>query len=454
VTNNAGPVFTRKESIDKPGIIGARWWQESIATEVPRRNALKGLLALGGVLGAMALIGTCASRAFSSGGSSSGGTSLFGGPPDVEFAPKASLDMQKEFGWNFGATGEALVFDGTSTTPFDKSSLDSIDKDLAPGNPAYAPYFVPTLFQSPNAMPKSKPTGDPEAAAFQPLKDVLVPVLTPAMTTAFNQGKALAALLAVDPHAKDVAVIVDMPGASAIAFAAGMAGVRDPVFLIDNWPHPRGVVAAHLTLAAAIYYQPLFAKARPQSAKARPMFVLDRNRLATYIDDATQFDNRHTAKMPTANKLIELGVKHLLYVGPNAVDRFELDDLVDDFLAYAASRFSFHVCPAMAFEQEPGIAEPFWYGGSKTANANFWSHWDSAATLRTPNEVQVYTPKARTTPYSSGTPTPSTTSPTRPRPSSFGMVPVAVAVGTGVILGARASRSGSWNRTTSPSTSS
>jgi hypothetical protein len=35
---------------------------------------------------------------------------------------------------------------------------------------------------------------------------------------------------------------------------------------------------------------------------------------------------------------------------------------------------------------------------------------------------------------------------TKPRPTTFGTVPVVIAVGTGVILGARYSRSGSWNR--------
>jgi hypothetical protein len=34
------------------------------------------------------------------------------------------------------------------------------------------------------------------------------------------------------------------------------------------------------------------------------------------------------------------------------------------------------------------------------------------------------------------------------------MIPVAVAVGTGVILGAKLSRSGSWNRTSSTSSGS
>ncbi|MBX3226156.1 MAG: hypothetical protein KIT84_28715 [Labilithrix sp.] len=453
MTNVPGPVFTQKETIDKPGIVGARWWQESIATEVPRRKALKGLLALGGVLGAMALIGTCASRAFKG-----GSLSPFSSKPDFEFANKSALEMQKEFGWSFGATGDPLVFDGTSTAPFDRAALDRVDKDLAPANAAHAPWFVPTLFQSPGAMPKSKPTGDPDAPPFKPLKDVIVPVMTSPMQIAFEQGRALAALLAVAPKAKDLAVVVDLPGTSAVAFAAGAAGILDPVFLFDNWPHPRGVVPAHLTLAAAIYYQPLFAKKRAESKSAQPMFVLDRNRLSSYVDDATQFDNRHTARMPTPEKLLALGVKDVLYVGPNAVDRFELDDLVDDFLAYAAANIGFHVCPAMAFEQaspgDAGAATPFWYGGSAQRNADFWNHWDSVAAVRTPNEVQVYKPKPRATPYSVGTPTSSTSAAPRPRPTNFGMVPVAVAVGTGVILGARGSRSGSWNRTTSPSTSS
>jgi hypothetical protein len=35
----------------------------------------------------------------------------------------------------------------------------------------------------------------------------------------------------------------------------------------------------------------------------------------------------------------------------------------------------------------------------------------------------------------------------RPHPADFATVPVAIAIGTGLILGARYSRSGSWNRT-------
>lgn len=433
------PTFTRQEVVDKPGIIGARWWQQSLAAQVNRRQALTGLVALGGVLAAMGAIGTCA--AVVSSGSS-------GSSDDVSFQERSALDMQKEYGWNFGATGETLVFDGTSTQAFDRSSLARMADDLGPSESRHLPFFVPTLFQSPTALRKSTPAGDTTAAPFAPLKDALVPIFTPAMETAFHQGKALASLLAKEPRAKDVAVVVDLPGPQAVAFAAGASSVLDPVFLFDNWPHPRGVVPAHLTLAAAAYYQPLFANAKTTRPKdARPMFVLDRKRLASYTDEASQFDNRHTARLPSAANLATLGTKTVVYVSPNAVDRQELDDLVDDFLAlaYGSSVIALKLLPATAFEQ--GASAPpgtYYYGGSPATHASFWTHWSAPPSGLSTNEVQTYAPTSRVTPFSSGTPASSTP---RPRPTSFGMVPVAVAVGTGVILGAKLSRSGSWNRT-------
>jgi hypothetical protein len=460
--SQAQPTFTRQEVVDKPGIIGARWWQESIATQVPRRQAMTGLLALGGVLAAMAAAGTCAFVA------TKGNSSSTPDPDNVSFQPRGSLDMQKEYGWNFGATGETLVFDGKSTQPFDRAALSRLSDELAPSDSRHAPFFVPTLFQSPTALPKSTPSGETAATAFAPLSEALVPILTSAMETAFNQGKALASLLDKDPRAKDVSVIVDLPGPEAVAFAAGASSVLDPVFLFDNWPHPRGVVPAHLTLAAAAYYQPLFAKAktarRAVSERARPMFVLDRKRLASYSDDASQFDNRHTARLPSAPNLAALGTKNVVYVSPNAVDRQELDDIADDFLAYGPAKMTIKQLPVTAFEQggaaptvggkDAGTTTwegPYFYGGSKATHPTFWTHWSSPASSLSTNEVQTYTPTPRATPFSSGTP--SSTAP-RPRPTGFGTVPVAIAVGTGLILGAKLSRSGSWNRTTSTSSGS
>lgn len=458
--NQGGPpsTFTQQETVDAPGIIGARWWQQSIATPIPRRSAMTGFVVLGGVLAAMATLGTCAVIA----GSSSSGDG------DVEFKPKSALDMQKEYGWNFGATGDKLVFDGQSTKPFDKAALATLADDLAPTDARYKPYFIPTLFQSPTALRKTVPSGDPDATAFAPLKDALVPIFTSAMERAFAQGQALASLLG-DPKAKDLAVVIDLEGPEAVAFAAGMANACDPVFLLDNWPHPRGVVPSHLTVAAAAYYQPLFANAKSTRPKtARPMFVLDRKRLAPYSDDATQFDNRYTARMPSAANLAALGTKNILLVVPHSFEMKEQDDLVDDFLAFQASTIAIHIVSLFAFMNGaspakplpvPGVpgatySGPYFYGGSPDNHLKFWTHWSAPKETLVGDDVKPYVPTARKTEFSAGAASAASSPTGRPRPTNFGMVPVAVAVGTGVVLGAKLSRNGSWNRTSSSSSGS
>lgn len=438
--------FTQQETVDEPGIVGARWWQQSIATPIPRRSAMNGLLVLGGVLAGMAALGTCV--AVASSGSSSGG----GSTDDFAFQPKSALDMQKEYGWNFGATGEPLVFDGKATTSFDKGTLATLADDMAPADVRYRPYFVPTLFQAPTALPRSKPSGDPDAPAAMPLKDALVPIFTPEMAAAYGKGASLATFM-TDPKAKDLAIVVDLDGPLAVAFAAGLAGVCDPVFLFDNWPHPRGVVPSHLTLAAAAYYQPLFAKARAARSGARPVFVLDRRRLAPYADDASQFDNRYTARMPSAANLAALGTKNILLVVPHSFEK-EGDDIADDFLGYAGGGIAFHLISLEAFSAVGSNVPPQFVYRSPSTSSAFWSHWAADPATLAADDVQKYTPTARKTEYSAGTAPPAGAAPSRPRPTNFGMIPVAVAVGTGVILGAKLSRSGSWNRTTSSSSGS
>ena len=186
----------------------------------------------------------------------------------------------------------------------------------------------------------------------------------------------------------------------------------DPVFLFDNWPHPHAVVPAHQTLAAAAYYQPLFAKARVERKVGAPaMLVLDRHRLNPYTDEATQFDNRHLARVPSAEALSGLGVKKVLYLGMPAK---ESDDLVDDFLGYVAA----------------GIA----MSAATPADLGYGNM----------DKLPPYVPTPRATPYSAGQPAQKT--PSRPRPAGFGTVPVAIAIATGGIIGAKMARSGSWNR--------
>ncbi len=427
-----GPKFTRQEAIDSAGIVGARWWQEGISAHVPRRQAMTALLAIGGAIVGIGAIGAVVATASRS--------------PEVSFAPRSALDMQREFGWDFGAQGEALVFDGTSTQPFDRGALSRLAEELAPASARLTPYYVPTLFQSPTALPKSTPSGETSESVFRRLSEVLTPIATPAMMRAYKQGEAFAQIVAGEPRASTAAFVVDLPGPESVAFAAGASNKLEPIFLFDNWPHPRGVVPAHLTLAAAAYYQPRFASTRAtRSANARPLFALDRRRLASYTDDASQFDNRHTARLPSAANLKALGVTTIVYVSPNAIDRFELDDLADDFLDFKQAGTSLFVMPVTAIEGAAPDDARLYYGGSRLRELEFAAHWSRTSPGDSSNELQPYVPSPRATPYSSGTASSART--TRTRPTGFGMVPVAIAVGTGVVLGAKMSRSGSWNRT-------
>jgi hypothetical protein len=444
--------FEREEFLDKPGIIGARWWQHSLKSPpdlLGRRNAMVGILVAGGCLAAL---GTSIVVAAAASGSN-----------DYRYEPRPALDMQKEYGWSFGATAESLTFDGQSQRPFDRDALAHLADDLRPGRPEHVPWYVPTLFQSPNAMPRSAPKEDTTPPT--PLKAALVPVFTPAMNAAYRRGKALAALFKAATSAPRALLVVDLPGPEAVAFAAGAAGVFDPVFALDNWPHPRGVVPAHQALAAAAYYQPLFAR-HAAPAGALPMIVLDRTRLSAYTDDAAQFDNRHVARVPGAPALSQLGISKVLYVAPKGGDK-ELDDLNDDFVLYAKAGLDVKLVGADAFAPDPSEApDPratpggederplYYYGGNAPSNGWFWHDypWIRAgalppgkgptAPLRTQAGI-AYAPVARATPYSSGAPGLATT---RPRPPSFGTVPVVISVATGLILGARLFRSGSWNR--------
>ena len=462
--------FDRTEFLDEPGIVGARWWHKSLVASsdaAGRRAALTGILVASG---AIATIGVMVAAV----GSSSSGSSGSSGA-DYRSESRGALEMQKQFGWSFGATTEPLTFDGQSLKPFDATALARMSDDLRPARPEHAPYYVPTLFQSPTALPKSLPQED--LATVAPLKDALRPIFTTAMDRAYRRGKALGSLFKAAPGA-NAAIVVDLPGPEAVAFAAGAAGVFDPVFLFDNWPHPRGVVPAHLTLAAATYYQPLFAKLRA-GAGARPLFVLDRARLSAYVDDSTQFDNRHVSRLPGAAQLKQLGVQRVLYVPPAGGDTTETDDLNDDFVLYRGAGLDVKLAGADIFGPEPmppasaappagadaDAWPPYFYGGAAASHHWFWRDYPwvkpppagpgRASASAAPVEPSAarpgkdYEPRPRATTFSSGAPTTAASSSLRPRPSGFGTVPVMVAIATGLVLGAKLYRNGSWNRSSS-----
>lgn len=464
-TTGTKPPFERTDLVDKPGIVGARWWQASLADEtsqVERRSAIKSIVVAAGVLAGFGeIVSMCASLSSSSSSSSSSDV-------DTSEQRKTSLDVQKDYGWSFGAYDEPLVFDGASLQPFDPATLPKLVEAMRPQRLDLRRYYLPTLFDAPEAQPKERAQIDPgQLALFKPLAQSIKPIRTPAMELAYRKGRSLASIVA---GAKDTttALVIDLPGPEAVAFAAGAASVFDPVMLFDNWPHPRGVVPAHTTLGAALFYQPLFDKERsatPPAGKGKPpAFVLDRRRLAAYADDASQFDNRFVAKLPSpAAAMSLLGIANVLYVVPTEADaKTELDDLNDDFLLYTSANLDVRAVSLDLFQQMANAAaapmaldaglpnvDDVWYGGSPTSHGSFYLDYPWAKPPFSPkqrvasNVGKTYRPAPRTTPYSTGS---ASGSIVKQRPTSFATVPVLVAVGTGVVLGARYTRNGSWNR--------
>ncbi len=452
--------FVRDELVDKPSIVGARWWQEGLeqADPIARRSALRTLFGGAVVLAASGTVIAAIAHAAKGGAPSA---------DDFDTQARPAIEMQRQYGWNFGAVTESLVFNGVATQPFDRAALTSLPDDLAPAQPELRPFFVPTLLQSLTAQRKTAPPGDP--GPFTPLLDVIQPIFTPAMDSAFKAGRALASLFedSIHPGAYTVAVVVDMPGPESVAFAAGASRVLDPVFLLDNWPHPRGVVPSHLALAAAAYYQPLFAEARKlQKGAAPPVFVLDRTRLAPYKDDASQFDNRYLQRLPSKQALTRLSLSRILYVVRSDDERAELDDLNEDFVyasrngtpvrMLAADTFgpSMHAtAPAPSATPAKDAAAPaqpdrFYYGYDPDTHEWFWIDYPYSDHPVAKNEptlsrrARYYTPAPRPTAFSSGT----TLAPSHPRPAGFGTVPVVVAIASNTVMGAGMSRSGSWTR--------
>jgi hypothetical protein len=453
--------FTRRACFAQKELIGARWWQEHLAAEVSRRTSLKtiSLVAVGlvGVGGIAKLIEVIASATKS----------------DDVSVTKEAIELQRQSGWNVGGEETALAVDHPATLDMGGSTpgpmeLEALAADLAPKQAALAPYYVPTLFQSVAH----------DALAGDKLRAAVGASHSSEMDRAQAQGAALASLF--DGLPPETAVIVDLPGPLAVAFAAGMSDAFEPVFTFDNWPHPLGVVKPQNALAAALYYAPLFAAAaRSRRTPAPPVVVLDATRLAPYTDAKEQFDNRYLAKLPTSANFAELGVKHLLYVcdGPT-----ELDDLNDDFVAFAGAglgprrvdRGGFapssdpaeapgplgdaSAGPAADASAPHGVSATYgtsryYYGGNPSTHWWFWHtySWYSPPPTRSARAPAIsstapsYAPARRATIFSGGAGG-AGGGVGRVRPGGFGRVTVTQSRSTGQITSTPYARSGSFGR--------
>jgi hypothetical protein len=439
--------FTRDASVDKPGIAGARWWHQSLMDEdqkIARRKVLIGFAVAGGGLAALSAVGV-------------GLYTLFSGEATA-LASRRALDMQRLYGWDFGARGVPLVFDGVAEGPFVRSELQSLAKAVTPSAQGpNAKYHVVTLlealFAAPTATLPDPQDGRPapDAATFRRLADVLTPISTPSMKKAYQAGEALARL---SGWRQGLAVLVDMPGPDAVAFAAGAANVFEPVLLLDNWPHPHGVVPSHLALAALAYYQPRFAS-QSERVFGAPLFVLDRSRTNAYAEASDRFDNRYFARMPRLETLAKDGVRALLYVVASPAALPEPQDLQAVLAARAAGGADAGVeVRALAlsdFANDPAANQPdkLFYKGSARADAAFWDDY-SFGSQPAPAAPPASGSTAQRT-ASAWT----TSSPTRdyrfvarppgPQLSNLGHVPV-VATASGLVLAAALDRQLSLQR--------
>ena len=448
--------FFRQMYADRDDLVGARWWQESLQRSAPdrisRRNAL---LALALTLGPAAGGGLLAW--------------LLSQSDEVDITMDA-LELQRREGWNVGHAGAALRFPNASAVDIDggagwRDALGRLALELAPAQATLAPFYVPTLFQSP---------ADPGSAS---LRASLTPLSPAPENRDVLRGAAIRSLFAGEQTPQDVAVILDVQGPTSVAVAAGMAPGFDPVFVLDNWPHPLGVVPSHLTLGAVLYYRPLFMRLRgSRTGRAPPVFVLDRNRLARYTDEETQFDNRYVARLPTPTNLQSLGIRRVLYIAPDQSDMRELDDAIAQVQQRCGVTTLWDVAPTLhcagaaandvrghtvviRTTAQQAQSHGYYYGGHAHTHFLFWQTygWYSSApgrpalTQRTASPLpQVsrgaeYRPAPRPTIFSSRT-LGGGAGIGKQKPSGFGRVSVRTSRSTGSITAVRTGRSGSFGR--------
>lgn len=221
----------------------------------------------------------------------------------------------------------AQTADVAGLTTWSDESRDLGD-DLAPRRSDLQPWAVRALLDVPREL----------ARRGQPTGGWLAPACAPEDRLARDRAWRLARALADAGQAADTAVVLDLPGPQAVAAAAGMAGIFDPVFTSDSLPHPSGVVPSAQTLASALYWRPVFVAERGRrAADAGPSFILDGARLAPYANEADRFDNRTHARLPGPEALRALGVRRVLYVRPNRGAVAEADDLNELFAALPAA---------------------------------------------------------------------------------------------------------------------
>jgi hypothetical protein len=397
---------------------GARWWREMLT----RREAGVRIGRMGALAALAASVGLpmgCAEEA-------------------VE---RDTLELQKEEGWDVLSTDRSLefpdrVFADSTGSPVWSTFLqpDRLLTAWQPGNAGLHPFTSPTLVQ---------------ALSQNSLRSQVVPICSTSMREAYSRGLGMKDLFSKSQNPGTAALIVDLPGPESVAFGAAMADVAEPVITFDNWPHPMGVVPAHLTLAAMVHYaQEVSNKAGQRPHGAPAVFLLDANRLLPYADSSDRFDNRYAAVMPTAENLRSRGVSGIFYVVPNEYQKTELDDLNEDFAQYRESGLTVTMLPMTHFQKPAAVTidtaagKPaagggpvYYYGGGPSFWPFFFMSYammspyrsipQNYRTLPPPVQRPGYAPVRRPTIFSSRN-VGGLTGVGRQKPTGFGRVSTAV----------------------------
>ncbi|MDQ3010328.1 MAG: hypothetical protein M3X11_06460 [Acidobacteriota bacterium] len=387
-----------------------------------------------------------------------------------------SLELQRKEGWNVGSTEKTLVF------PANPSATDSVGKTWGGLDPNYLisiyqprdaqwqPFFVPTLVQSLSQVS---------------LNSQIKPLRTGEMADAYGRAEGLRSLIASSPNANQTLIISDLPGPASVALGAAMADTATVIPVFDNWPHPLGVVRSHETLGAMVYYAHEIEEKRskvPENAPA--LMLLDGNRLATYTDQDTQFDNRYLAKVPPADQLKQRGIQQVIYLTKDQTQTAELDDINDDFVEWQKNGINVRLLRMSDFkpydapvtttagttgtatnDSSSNVVRHYYYGGYPYSHWWFYSHYYYSSprqlyypsggrnipippsTSRPTFQAPSYRPVSRPTVFSASRVGASSgsTGVGRTKPSGFGRTSVRMG-SNGSISGTRSGRSGSYGR--------
>jgi hypothetical protein len=379
-----------------------------------------------------------------------------------------SLILQRKEGWNVGSTDRSLSFEATSQIDSRGNPLGGFDSNYLisvyqPRDAQWQRFFVSTLIQS---------------LSQTSLNSQMRPVFTQAMADTYQRADALRNLISQSPNARETLIISELPGPQSIALGAAMADTAHLVPVFDNWPHPLGVVRSHETLGAMAYYAGEIDEKRSKLKEDAPaMLLLDSNRLTTYTDQDTQFDNRYLAKLPQADQLKQRGIQQVIYLVKDQNQAQELDDINEDFVEWQKNGIGTRMLRLSDFKphDEPAptnvagtttnvVHRNYYYGGSPLMHWWFFSHYGygyprEVVVVRDGRNVPIprpasrpdfdpppYRPTSRPTVFNStrigG---PSNTGVGKTRPTGFGRTSVRVS-NDGRVTGTRAGRSGSYGR--------